>query len=226
MPLGGEPLLQHLLHRLNRTRLAEQIVVATSHEPQDDPIASICKRLAVAVFRGSEADTMDRFCSAAKSFNADIAVRVTGDCPLIDPATVDLVIETIKSGNFDYVSTDLVPQYPNGMGCDAYSLSALARLYEASRSVDPEQAWMLTRDPNIGLKCEGAPPSQFGNLSGYRITVDTPEDFALVSRIVESMPDKVGYTLDDVVALLRRNPEWTKINAAVTQKTGPHRRTA
>jgi spore coat polysaccharide biosynthesis protein SpsF len=226
MTVAGEPLLQHLLHRLRRVQLAERIVVATSSEPQDDSIAAICDRIGVSVFRGSEIDTMDRFCCAAKAFNADIAVRVTADCPLIDPATVDLVIETIKNGGYDYVSTDLVPQYPNGMGCDAYSSTALVRLHEASRTVEAEQRWMLSRDSNIGLRCGSTPAPHFGDLSGYRVTVDTLQDLALVSKIVSALPDKYGYGLDDVITVLHCHPEWTKINAAVVQKTGPHRQRA
>lgn len=227
MKAAGKPLLGHLLDRLDAVRSADSIIVATSIEPQDDAIATFCGNRKTAVFRGSESDTMERFVRAADATGAEIALRITGDCPLVDPKTVDLVIEAIKSGAFDYVSTDLVPQYPNGMGCDAYTRAALSRLYEASRHLDPEQSWMLTRDPALGLRCGLAPGPGRGSLSQYRVTVDTPEDFEVVQRIFTALvPRKRDFGLDDVADVLERHPEWTQINAGVTQKTGPHKRSA
>ena len=158
----GRSLLDILIGQLRRARRPSVMLVATSDSYIDDPVAAEAKRLNVPVFRGSENDTMDRFYGAASAFGLDLAVRITGDCPLIDPATVDLVIDTALSGDFDYVSTDLVPQYPNGMGCDAYTKEALERLHLASRACDVDQAWMLTRDPAMGLCCGLAPGPHSG----------------------------------------------------------------
>jgi len=226
LPLGGAPILAHLLTRLRSVNSADAVVVATSDMARDEQIVEVCQRLGVPVFRGSEIDTMDRFYRTAEAFNADIAVRVTADCPLIDPATVDLVIHTIENTGADYVSTDIVPMYPNGMGCDGFSRSALRRLYEVSRNVDPDESWMLTRDDSLGLVRTQVPAAALGNLSDYRVTVDTPEDYALVSKIFSVLPDIVNYTLDDIICVLRQHPEWRDINAAVKQKTGPHRQLA
>lgn len=221
----GRPLLDILVERVRRARRLDTVVIATSVERQDDAIADRGGPLGVAVFRGSEDDTMDRFLEAARWCGLDVAVRVTGDAPLIDPATIDAVVDTLVRGGFDYVSTDLVPQYPNGMGCDACTRTALERLHAASRGRDPDESWMLTRDPAIGLRCGLAPASRWGDLSRYRLTVDTPEDLDVVSRVAaELMPAKAAFDLDDIVTVLRQHEDWTHINAHVVQKTGPHRR--
>lgn len=223
----GRSLLDILLGRARRARRSDVLLVATSDTRVDDPIVAEAERLEVPTFRGSESDTMDRFYGATCAFGLDIAVRVTGDCPLVDPTTIDLVIETALRGDCDYVSTDLVPQYPNGMGCDAYTRAALERLHEASRDLDADQAWMLTRDPSIGLQCGLAPGSRWGDLSRYRLTVDTPQDFDLVGRVLSALlPGRPDFGLDDVVTLLERHPGWLVINAGVVQKTGPHKGTA
>jgi len=221
-PVGGRPMLGYLLDRLKRVRRAKRLVVATSHKTQDDPIVSFCEAEGVGVFRGDELDTFDRFKGAADAFGADIAVRVTGDCPLLDPATVDLVIDAIVAEKCDYVSTDLVPQYPNGMGCDAYARRAVEKIHIASRGGDPERSWMFTRESGLGLACASAPASRLGNLSAYRVTVDTPEDLMLVSKIVGAFPAGAPIGLEEIVALLDANPDWRQINGAVRQKTGPH----
>lgn len=224
--VGGRSLLDVLIGQVRRARKLDEILVATSDTAIDDPIADEAKRLNVPVFRGREDDTMDRFYGAALASGLDLAVRVTGDCPLIDPATIDLVVDTALSHDFDYVSSDLVPQYPNGMGCDAYTRQALQRLHTASRGMDFDKAWMLTRDPAIALRCGLAPASRRGDLSRYRLTVDTPEDFELVSRVLtELFAANRDFGLDDVMGVMERRPDWQAINATIVQKTGPHRRT-
>jgi spore coat polysaccharide biosynthesis protein SpsF len=224
---AGVPLLDLLVHRLRRVSNADTVVLATSVEARDDVVAERGSALGIPVFRGSENDTMDRFLSAIRAFDLSYIIRVTGDCPMIDPATVGEVVQLLTRERFDYVSTDLTLQYPNGMGCEGYTRRTIERMHAASRGMDTDQSWMLARDPAMNFRRGQIAASPLGDLSSYRLTVDTQEDFDLVSRIIETLaPKNYAFTLDDIVALLRENPEWVRINAHVAQKTGPHRRIA
>ena len=226
-PVGGQPLLDLLVSRLRRVARLDHVILATSTDDRDTVIADRGLHLGIPVFRGSEDDTMDRFLGAVRAFKLDHVVRVTGDCPLIDPATVSHVVDRVATGAYDYVSTDLTPQYPNGMGCEGYLRQTLERMHQASRGMDTDQSWMLARDPAMGFRRGQIAASRWGDLSSYRLTVDTAEDLELITKIVEAlMPHTPEFTLDDIVTLLRQNPDWVTINAHVLQKTGPHRRSA
>jgi spore coat polysaccharide biosynthesis protein SpsF len=225
--VAGKPLLGYLIDRLRRARRLDTVILATSDSAADNPIAAYGASLRVPVFRGSESDTVDRLLRAAEANSVELVIRVTGDCPLIDPSTVDQVAEKLIHGNYDYVSTDLTLQYPNGMGCEGFTRLAIARLHEASRGLDGDECWKLLRDPAMDFRSAQIAASPLGDLSRYRLTVDTAEDFELVSRIIRTLvPEKSEFSLEDIVALLRKNPSWTDINAHVLQRTGPHRRIA
>ena len=134
---------------------------------------------------------------------------------------MDAVIERICEDNVDYVSTDLTPTFPNGMGCDALRFSTLERIYNLSRSMETDKAWERLRDPELGLRSASiAGPD---DASHYRFTVDTADDLNLVQRITRELyPQNPSFGLDDILGLLEANPEWLDINADVVQKTGPH----
>lgn len=219
----GRPLLAFLLERLKRAKRPERLVVATSMRDVDTPIVELAAREHVATFRGSEHDTVERLYLAARERSADPVIRVTADCPMIDPDTVDEVAEKIAGGAYDYVVTDgIPPRYPNGMGCEAFRASALERFYRGTRECDPEAAWESIRDPAFGFRV-GVLPGPSPSLGHHRWTVDTAEDLDLVSRVIETLyPAKPAFGLHDIAALLNAHPEWVAINAEVRQRTGPH----
>jgi spore coat polysaccharide biosynthesis protein SpsF len=115
LPLGGEPMLTRLVQRLRRVRRADAIVIATTTNASDDAIVALCEHLGVASHRGSEHDVLSRYAEAAALHQADVVVRVTSDCPLIDPALIDRLIEDFAQGDCDYVSNMLPPTWPYGM---------------------------------------------------------------------------------------------------------------
>jgi len=221
MPLADKTVLGVLLERMRYVTQAVDIVLTTSTDTQDDVISDFGADHEVPVFRGSEADTVERIYMAAKYHNADPVVRVTGDCPLLEPKTVDAVIERISVSGADYVSTDLTPTYPNGMGCDAFRFSALEKVYQLSKTLEMDKAWENIRSPELGLNLDTIPgPS---NANEYRFTVDTPEDLDLVQRIAgELFPTSATFSLNDILTLLESHPSWLEINAHIQQKTGPH----
>ena len=125
LPLVEKPVLAHVIERLSYSRLIEKIVVATSVDSSDDPIANFCRENHVLCFRGSLEDVLDRYYRAAIENHADSVVRITADCPVIDPVVVDAVITGFLSGNYDLFGLD--GEFPDGLDCTVFSLSALKK---------------------------------------------------------------------------------------------------
>lgn len=216
-PVLGRPLLAYQLERLGRVRAVATIVVATTNLPADDVIASLCSALGVQVFRGSEHDVLSRFAGASAEVVADIIVRSTADCPLIDPTLVDEVVALVESGTCDYASNTLERTYPRGLDVEAMTREALG-IAAAEAIPGPEQEhvtpFIYSRPERFRL-C-GVRAGR--DLSNERWTVDTPEDFELIRRILEELyPRRPDFGWEDVVEVLDRNPEWRLLNANVEQ---------
>lgn len=210
--IAGRPMLSYQMERLRRVKRAERIVVATTDQPADDAVERFCQKEKIACVRGSEHDVLARYHLAIERFPADVVVRITADCPLIDPAIVD---EAIAAYEPDYVSNMLETTYPYGMAVEVFSAQALREAHREAK--DPAEREHVTpfiyRHPErYRLRSLTMAP----NLSHHRWTVDTPEDFELVSRLLKTL--KPHFTLQDVLAVLDQHPDWCAINAHVEQK--------
>ena len=210
--IAGRPMLSYQMERLRRVKRAERIVVATTDQPADDAVERFCQKEKIACVRGSEHDVLARYHLAIERFPADVVVRITADCPLIDPAIVD---EAIAAYEPDYVSNMLETTYPYGMAVEVFSAQALREAHREAK--DPAEREHVTpfiyrRPERYRLKSLTMTP----NLSHHRWTVDTPEDFELVSRLLKTL--KPHFTLQDVLAVLDKHPDWCAINAHVEQK--------
>ena len=210
--IAGRPMLSYQMERLRRVKRAKQLVIATSDQTPDDAIEKFCHREKIACVRGSEDDVLARYHLALERFPADTIVRITADCPLIDPGLVDDVIAAYEP---DFVSNMLETTYPYGMAVEAFSAQALREAHREAK--DPAEREHVTpfiwrRPERYRLKSLTMTP----NLSGHRWTVDTPEDFELVSRLLKTL--KPQFTLRDVLALLDKHPDWRALNAHVEQK--------
>lgn len=220
MPIGGRPMLSYQMERLRRVRRADAIVLATPDKPADDPIVAFAQAEGFACVRGSEQDVLSRYAKAAKSVSADVVVRITSDCPLIDPDLVDEAIAAYVEASppVDYVSNMITPTWPYGMAVEVFSAGVL---HEADANAkDPAEREHVTpyiywRPERFRIKSLTRSP----DFSHHRWTVDTPEDFDLVSRIFDALyPANPSFTTNDVLGLLKKNPAWTNINAHVAQK--------
>lgn len=210
--IAGRPMLSYQMERLRRVKRAERIVVATTDQPADDAVERFCQKEKIACVRGSEHDVLARYHLAIERFPADVVVRITADCPLIDPAIVD---EAIAAYEPDYVSNMLETTYPYGMAVEVFSAQALREAHREAK--DPAEREHVTpfiyRHPErYRLRSLTMAP----NLSHHRWTVDTPEDFELVSCLLKTL--KPHFTLQDVLAVLDKHPDWCAINAHVEQK--------
>lgn len=216
----GKPLLEYQIERLRQVKQADEVVIATTTNDTDQPIIELCEQLGVAYYRGSEEDVLSRYYEAATHFGADVVVRVTSDCPLIDPGVIDQVIGLYINNRdkYDYVSNTLERTYPRGLDTEVFSMAVLEKAYqEAREKPEREHATLFIYQH----------PEQFrlANSSGtvdysyHRWTVDTPEDFALIKLVLQELyPINNYFTWLDVLDLLNEHSEWVKINAAINQK--------
>ncbi len=220
----GKPLLEYQIERLRRVGLADEIVTATTVNASDDAIVQLSERLGVATFRGPEQDVLARYHGAARAFGADVVVRVTSDCPINDPAVIDQVIGRYldADGRLDFVNTALCPSFPNGIGAAAFSFRCLDIAHrEATDPAEREHVtpFIFWRPERFRLDCV----RNDSDCSRQRWTVDTPEDFELMRRIIEHLyPENPHFGWREVLRLLQEHPEWQSINAHVRQKQVLH----
>ena len=216
----GKPLLEYQIERLKRVKLADQIVIATTTNYTDQPIIDLCDRLSIASYRGSEDDVLARYHGAAIAHQADVAVRITSDCPVIDPQVIDQVIQFYLDAypKYDYISNCQERTYPRGMDTEVFAFSALDEAFhQATAQPDREHVTpFISRQSN---RCKLGQVNYFENHSNHRWTVDTFEDFELISRIIKTLyPLKPEFSLENCLELLSQNPEWEIINRHIEQK--------
>jgi spore coat polysaccharide biosynthesis protein SpsF len=221
-PLAGEPALVRMVERARRSRSLDAVVVATTSEPSDDPIADLCARKQIPCFRGSQEDVLSRVRLAAESAQAELIVELTGDCPLIDPAHIDGMVALYLSGGYDYVYNRLHRGYPDGLDCQVFSLEALARVDAlASDPIDRSHvSSYFYREPDrfrIGGPRLGESDEEFW--PDLAITLDEEGDYRLLARIyAELFPGRPEFSAVDVLRLLRKHPEWLDLNRGVRRK--------
>lgn len=218
--VSGKPLLSLLLERIKRAKSPHQILVATTTNPDDQKIVDLCSKEEIAVFRGSESDVLERYKETAERYQADVIVRITADCPLIDPDVIDLVIDTYLDHypEYDYVSNTLEKTYPRGLDVEVFSKRVLDEIAkEAKAPQDRQHVTLYIYSHPEKYRLKNVARDQ--DTSNYRLTVDTSEDFELIRRIIETLyPKKPHFTLEDVLQLLDEHPDWPKINAHIQQK--------
>ena len=216
----GKSLLEYHLERLRDIRQADDIVIATTDQPADDKIAGFCREKNVNCYRGSEDDVLDRYYRAAKEYEAKAIVRVTSDCPLLDPEVVDGVITAFRDNaeKFDYASNTLERTYPRGLDCEIFSTAVLEEIHGlAGDKADREHVTAYIYRHPEKYRLLNVP--RILDVSRYRWTVDTPDDFELIRRILEALyPVNPKFRLDDCLRLFEQNPEWEKINQHIVQK--------
>jgi spore coat polysaccharide biosynthesis protein SpsF len=217
MDLGGQTVLARVVRRLRRSSLIQQVVIATTDSPKDDAIVHECNRLGVVHFRGSEEDVLDRYYRTAEATGADAVVRVTSDCPLIDPEISDKVIRAFLEGQSDYASNTLQRTYPRGLDTEVMTWHALARTWREAQK--PHQrthvtAYIYENPDRFNLLVVTGESDQ----SAHRWTVDTPEDLSFVRAVYERMGHCDDFSWRDALALLDREPALSELNRHIAQK--------
>lgn len=220
---GRWTLLEHLVKRVRSSGVFDELLIATTEEPADDAIVSAAAALDTTVFRGSTADVLDRYYRAATSVDAQVVVRVTGDCPLLDPREIDRLVTLFLSASttdlaYDFVTNQAGPErrIPIGYDVEVFSMAALERAHrEATDPGDREHVTpYLYRIPEKFRTLVSDPPGP--DMSHLRLTVDTPEDLELVTAIIESVGEDA--TSEEIASFLEAHPETVEINAHIRQK--------
>jgi spore coat polysaccharide biosynthesis protein SpsF len=213
----GKTMLARVVERASAATKADTVVVATSVEGGDDAIVRFCEQRSIAVQRGSEHDVLTRYFDAATAVGASIVVRVTADCPLLDPSVVDRVVGELITTGADYASNVLPPRtFPRGLDVEAFTFAALeianagARLPEEREHVTP---YIRNRPEVFDLR--GVYHER--DLSSVRWTVDTVEDYELVTRLQRTIGEE-DHSWRTALRVFETHPTWATINAHVQQK--------
>ena len=210
-------MIWHVVRRVGRARLVDQVIVATSMEAADEPIVEFCRSEGIGCYRGSLDDVLDRFYHAARHFSAGTVVRVTADCPLIDPEVIDEVVGIYQTGDYDYASNILEPTYPDGLDTEVFSLATLDRTWHEARwQSEREHVTPYMKSPDR-FRIVNVANTQ--DLSTMRWTVDEPEDLRFVRAVYGLLGDRC-FAMDDILAVLDENPELTRINAGIGRNEG------
>jgi len=213
----GIPLILLNLKRLEKSREIDKLILATSDKISDNPLHEIVKGEGFEVFRGDEENVLKRYRDCVLEHGGDIVVRVTGDCPLIDPDIVDNVISHYKMYDYDYVRLDVPDTFIRGFDVEVFSREALDKAFELAkedRDFEHVTAYMYHHPELFSIgKVRGE--SLFNK--SYRLCVDTIEDFQLISKVYEHFGD-IYVSAGDVVKFLDNNPDIAAINSEVVQK--------
>lgn len=217
--LFDKTVLGHVIARSKLFLNVHEIVVATTTSNSDNLIVEECKKQGVQIYRGSETDVLSRYYEAASLVKADSIIRVTSDCPLIDPEVSSGVLnEYLKRKACDYVSNTLERTYPRGLDTEVFSFTALeSAYYEARQSPEREHVTPYLYNNPRRFSCHSV--ANPNGVIDYRWTLDTPEDWELIERIYKHLyhADSI-FTWKEALKVMNENPEWKNINASIKQK--------
>ena len=221
-------MLWHIVQRLRWAPSIAEVVVATSNQPGDEPIRRFCQQHGIALFAGSEDDVLDRFYRAAIQYAGDPLIRITGDCPFVDPEIVGQLLELYKTGHYDHVGVATGAgaiflesgRFPDGLDAECFSFAALERAWrEAMYPLDRENVTpYIWRNKQI-FRCGSLTSEE--DYSHLRWTVDNETDFELVSQVYEALyREDEPFSMSDILSYLASHPELVAINQAFIGKEG------
>lgn len=217
-PILGKPMLLHQIERLSNSQMIDKLVVGTSNKISDDAIEKMCTDNNIEIFRGDLENVLDRFYQCAKLYNPDYVVRLTGDCPLSDWQIIDNMIQSYLDEGLDYMKTS--PKFPDGLDVGIMTTLALKIAWKNAKM--PSEMEHVTqyigKNPNLFKNGEYDCDQ---DLSHHRWTVDEPEDFIFVNSIYKALYQKNPlFLMNDILDLLQKQPNLTKINNSFTRNEG------
>jgi spore coat polysaccharide biosynthesis protein SpsF len=219
MEVMGRPLLSYLIERLRLCRQVSDVVLATTTNREDGPVADLGEKEEVHVYRGDEHDVLDRYYGAAELYGAEYVMRITGDCPLLDPQICDRVIEIYFNSGCDFVHTG--PSFAEGLDCEVFSKGVLETAWrEAVAKPEREHVTLYFRNhPELFRIVTVENETDDG---GYRITVDEKADFEVVKAIIEHLHGAAhpGFTINEIKSFLDAHPEILSLNSSIVRNEG------
>ena len=218
--IDGKPLLWHVVNRLKYANMIDDIIVATTENSEDEKIKFWCQKEKVKYFRGSEGNVLNRYFGAAIKFPSDVIVRITADDPFKEPAIVDKVIKKLVEEDFDLVTNNFPPSFPEGLDCEAFTFRVLEIMEHNAK--DPFEREHVTQ-----YVYHNADKFKIGNIvskrqfSSYRWTIDNVEDYKMVKAVYSKRKTNSGGILlmDEILEILEQNPDILAINRNVKRST-------
>jgi len=235
--IAGQPMLQRVFVRTSRTASLSETIFATTTDSTDDPVAEYCDFSGIPFTRGSQFDVLDRYYQAAKQTKADVVVRITADCPVIDPALIDDVINTLIDDEYDFACNRLPPPwdrtYPIGLDVEVCTFKALEKASKEAREPQHREHAMPYFYEGVKLSAvsrqlsQGVSPRGFKtallnhttDFGDYRWTVDTPEDLEFMRQVYARFDGRDDFSWKEVLDLVHDEPKLMEINAGVKHKT-------
>ncbi len=217
LPLAGRPVLSWVARAAQLSGVCDHVVVATTEQPADDVIVKFCAEEGLACIRGSEDDVLDRFVTALDTYPAETVVRLTADCPMVDPGVIAQAVSAFQavSDSVDYLSTVLTRSLPHGLDVEVVSAQTLRIIHHVAKGVHRVHVTSaIYTNPHL-YRVAGLVFSP--DCSDLRITIDTPSDAELISAIADEIGDRPP-SWRELVALLQSRPELRALNAKVQQK--------
>lgn len=235
--IAGQPMLQRVFIRTSRAATVTETIFATTTDPSDDPVAEYCVFSGIPFTRGSLYDVLDRYYQAAKAAKADVVVRITADCPVIDPELIDAVVNTLLDRESDFVCNRLPPPwrrtYPIGLDIEACTFKVLEKAWKDAKEPQHREHAMPYFYEGVELTAEnrtlqtGTSPRGYTiallhhttDFGDYRWTVDTPEDLEFMRQIYARLDGRDDFTWKEVLDLVHNDPDLMKINSGIQHKT-------
>ena len=217
--IEGKPMIFYVIDRVKQIKSVEQIILATTQEKNDKILIEIAKQNSIGIFAGDSMDVLNRDYQCALQNNADPIIRITGDCPLIDPDIVGEMLEFYLKNNYDYISNRINPKYPDGLDVEIYSFRTL-QMVEQNAKWSSERELVttyITKNPKI-FKIFSYENQE--DLSGHRWTVDEQNDLEFVRKIYSIMKPKTNFSMNEIIEILLKNSELLKINSGIMRNEG------
>ena len=235
--IAGQPMLQRVFTRTSRAASVTETIFATTTDSSDDPVAEYCQFSGIPFNRGSQFDVLDRYYQAAKHTNAHVIVRITADCPVIDPELINDIVNILLNDEYDFVCNRLPPPYhrtyPIGLDVEACTFNVLEKAWQEAKEAQHREHVMpylyegvelsaVSRQLQTGVSSRGFKiailhhTTDFGD---YRWTVDTPEDLEFMRQVYSRFDGRDDFSWKEVLNLVHDEPELMKINAGIQHKT-------
>lgn len=212
--LNGKPMLERMIERLKRVKLADEIIVATTDHPNDKPIVDLAKKLNIGYYQGSEEDVLDRVLQAAKKYDLDLIVETCGDCPLIDPKLLDYEIATFLNNDYDYVGCHINKTWPIGIDAKLFTTKTLEEVATVTNEpADRENVSLFIYEHPKKYKIFDIEAEGRRNRPDLRLVVDHQEDFDLMEIVYTELgKNNLEFDYEDILDLFEKTPELKDIN--------------
>jgi|TARA_B100000749_G_C18373043_1_gene442609 spore coat polysaccharide biosynthesis protein SpsF (cytidylyltransferase family) len=214
-----KPVIWHVINRLKQIPKIDNIVLATTKKKEDKILIKIAKQNAINHFQGKNNNVLNRFYECAKNFDADIIIRITSDCPLIDPNLIKKMLNFYMHNNYDYLSNTIIPTFPDGLDIEIFSFSALekASIFAKWRSEIEHVTPYIKKNPK---KFKLFNYENLKNSSHIRLTIDEPVDLKLIRQIYKKLKPKLVFSLDEVLKIISSEPKLLLLNQHIKRDFG------